>query len=267
MNNQRFSLFKSLKDSLSAVLDNFGMFFKPLLVLIAVGMLSVAIAGLFNKDFFIQLSQLKQQSEKKLEACDNMNPILGTPNVVFSARQIECQREAVWPILELIKNNIIKLLVPQILLILLFCWLWLGYTRYVLNMHDKKNSSLKALFSQSFFKVVKFMIAGSLYLLIVGVGLFLFVVPGIYWGIRFGFFRYNIVDKNAGIIESLSESWKSTEHNEWNLFALLLIASFIWMGGIAILLIPIISYMYVCVYRQITGNESQSIHVQQTSMY
>lgn len=269
MNKQRFSLFKAIKDSLSNVLDNFGMYIMPLLTVFFVVLISFGLAALINKDFITKLSELQPQTEAKLEACDTMKPILETqtPTVAFELRQMACKGVAVMPVFELIKNNFLKILLTKLLLILLFCWLWLGYTKYMLNMHDEKTSSLKVLFSESFLKVLKFIIAGFLYLLIVTIGLFLFVVPGIYWGLRFGFFRYNIVDKNAGIIQSLSDSWKSTEYNAWNLFALLLIASLIWLGGIGLLLIPIISYMYVCVYRQITGKESRTGQAQQSSMY
>lgn len=67
-------------------------------------------------------------------------------------------------------------------------------------------------------KVLKTFIASILYGITVILGLILFVIPGIYIAIRGMFFSYYIVDKDAGIMDSIKMSWNSTKGGVLNLF-------------------------------------------------
>jgi len=57
-------------------------------------------------------------------------------------------------------------------------------------------------------------------------GTLLLIVPGIILGIKFMFFSYFIVDKNAGIIESLEKSAELTKGSKTNIF---LLALLLWL--------------------------------------
>ena len=107
---------------------------------------------------------------------------------------------------------------------LAFIGLWLGYIKFVLEIHDKNQSSVKVIFSQ-FRKSFTSLLATILYFLMVGLGLMCFVVPGIVVAIRFRFYQEFIVDKNAGVLESLSRSLEATRNHNWSLFALAIIES------------------------------------------
>jgi len=101
----------------------------------------------------------------------------------------------------------------------------LGLIKISLNFCDNLKSKIVDLFSQYklFFRVL---FAGILYGLICLLGTILFIIPGIYLGIRFGFYDYFIVDKRTGVIESFKRSWQITKGNVWNL----LLFGFLLMG-------------------------------------
>lgn len=67
-------------------------------------------------------------------------------------------------------------------------------------------------------KIINYLIASILFVLMVLVGLILLVVPGIYLAIRFHMYSYLIVDKNLGAIEALKQSSVITKGSMWNLF-------------------------------------------------
>ena len=97
--------------------------------------------------------------------------------------------------------------------------LWLGYTKITLELYDKETSSVRTLFS-CFWQVLTGFIATVIYLLLVGIGLIFFVVPGLIAFVRFGYYRHFIVDKDAGIISSLRQSWRATKGYTWDLLGL-----------------------------------------------
>ncbi|PIY16553.1 MAG: hypothetical protein COZ15_05435, partial [Elusimicrobia bacterium CG_4_10_14_3_um_filter_49_12_50_7] len=69
-------------------------------------------------------------------------------------------------------------------------------------------------------------VAGLLYGIMTFLGTLLLIVPGIILGIKFMFFSYFIVDKNAGIIESLEKSAELTKGSKTNIF---LLALLLWL--------------------------------------
>ena len=59
--------------------------------------------------------------------------------------------------------------------------------------------------------------------LIVGIGTFLCIIPGIFFAVRLAFADWYILDHpEAGIGEAISASWKMTKGNFWSVFGLLL---------------------------------------------
>ena len=95
-----------------------------------------------------------------------------------------------------------------------------------------------------------------MYRLIVLVGLALFVVPGVIFIIKFGFYKYLLVDKECGIIESFKGSASITDGVKWHLFfffVLLIIFSSIASSVIlgAFLVVPIFALAQVYAYREL----------------
>lgn len=110
----------------------------------------------------------------------------------------------------------------------------LGILRIALKFCDGTEGTMSDLFSQGrlFFRYLG---ASILYGLIVLAGSILLIVPGIVWGIKFGFFSYAMVDKNLGVVASLKESARLTNGSKWNLFLLgLVIALINCIGALAL---------------------------------
>ncbi|MDQ5962432.1 MAG: hypothetical protein QG653_239 [Patescibacteria group bacterium] len=64
-------------------------------------------------------------------------------------------------------------------------------------------------------------------------GLFLFIIPGIYIGIRFMFYQYYVLEhEHKTIGESLQEIFSMTEGNFWKLFLFSVVALFVNFLGI-----------------------------------
>lgn len=112
----------------------------------------------------------------------------------------------------------------------------MGVIKISLKFYDRAKIEFKDLFSQYplFFKMLGGVI---LYDLIVGVGLLLFIVPGIIWAIKFWFYDYFIVDKKAGPIEALKRSSNITKGVKWDLFLFVLLLSIINLAGALVFLV------------------------------
>ncbi len=99
-------------------------------------------------------------------------------------------------------------------------WLGLGLMLIMLELHQTGKSAVKRLFSVSMLTTLKAFVAALLYSTAVVVGLMLFVLPGIYIALKLAFFPYLILDRDAGIIESLQKSFAMTNGSFWDLSAI-----------------------------------------------
>lgn len=86
----------------------------------------------------------------------------------------------------------------------------IGLIKIALNFVEKKESKYGDLFAH-YDRTVNYMAGSILYGLIVGFGLILLIIPGIYLGLRMQFFSYFTVEKNIGPVQALKASWKITE--------------------------------------------------------
>ena len=100
--------------------------------------------------------------------------------------------------------------------------LQLGSYNLMLKLVDGKNPQIKDLYQypDMLMKIIRNIIAGILVGLIVAGGFILLIIPGIYLAIRLMFYTYYIVDKDAGIIDSIKMSWNLTKGGVINLFLL-----------------------------------------------
>jgi len=138
---------------------------------------------------------------------------------------------------ELLKGMILSLvLIINLIGFVLSVIVRLGLIKISLNFCDNLKSKISDLFSQ-YRLFFRYLFASILYGLICLLGVIFFIIPGIYFGIRFGFFDYFIVDKNSKIIESLKRSWQISEGNVWNLFLFYLLLFGINLLGVICLLI------------------------------
>ena len=82
----------------------------------------------------------------------------------------------------------------------------------------------------------RFLGASILYSLMVVIGLVFLIVPGIYLALRFQYFGYCIVDRDASVIDSLRQSTRITDSVKWKLLGF----------GILIVLINILGF--ICLF-------------------
>jgi uncharacterized membrane protein len=112
----------------------------------------------------------------------------------------------------------------------------LGLIKISLKFCDNEKVKFSDLISQ--YKLIfRYFLALILQSLIVVFGFLLFIIPGIIFLIRFGFYGYLIVDKNSKIVESLKRSWEITKGNTWNLFLFYLLLGLINVLGFLALII------------------------------
>jgi len=111
----------------------------------------------------------------------------------------------------------------------------------------------------------KYILAAILYGLLVLVGLILCVVPGIYWGIKYHFFGYFIIEQGMNPLDALKRSGEITKGSKWNLLVLFIIfIGITFVGailcGIGLLFsTPIVVMALVYAYRRLLETSPQVI--------
>ena len=109
-------------------------------------------------------------------------------------------------------------------------YLSLGATRIGLNLVSGREFSVGMLFGGGR-KLLPAIGATILYMLMVGIGFLLFIVPGIYLAMRYGQYLTAMVDRDLGIMESFNYSSSITTNNRMNSFLLSLMAIAITFAG------------------------------------
>ncbi len=133
----------------------------------------------------------------------------------------------------------------------------LGMIKSMVAFADGRKPVIGELFSCFDKRILNVFAASLLYGLMVFLGTLLLIVPGIILGIKFMFFSYFIVDKNAGIIESLEKSAALTNGSKTNIFLLALLlwlinaAGALCLGVGLIITIPVSMLAVAFVYRKL----------------
>lgn len=134
---------------------------------------------------------------------------------------------------------------------------YLGYYRIMLDIKDTGASSCGRLFSVWRLGLTGFF-ACLLFQLIVGLGTLCLLIPGLIFMGRLFFFPFFIIDKNAGIIQSLKMSWRATQGQTMYtiifvfLFSLVAALGSIALGIGALFSVPVAMLATAHVYRQLT---------------
>ena len=138
----------------------------------------------------------------------------------------------------------------------------LGLVRITLKIAEDKGVNFKDLIGEAHL-LVTYIIAQILSTLAIGLGLVLFIIPGIIAGLGLMFVQYVIVDKELGAIDALKESWKMTKGYKFKLllFVFALVALNI-LGAIALMVgllvtapISIVATAYV--YKKLSGEGAE----------
>ena len=156
----------------------------------------------------------------------------------------------------------IKDIVVGIIGMLLSGLFWMGYLKNCMQTLDGEEPQFSA-YGQVSRKLPAFIATCILFYLIVIIGSFFLIIPGIYLGIRLQFYLAFIVEDNCGIIESFKKSWNLTKGLSIKLIVLWLIMMLIsFVGSIALFVgifiaVPLIILMYGYTFRKLTEPAAQ----------
>jgi hypothetical protein len=149
---------------------------------------------------------------------------------------------------------LIVFILPLIILVVLISLgVQLGFIKlYIIAGRGQETKYDIILSEMNFGKAFRYLVATVLYVLAVGLGLLLLILPGIYVAIRFGFYGYAMVDRNAGIIESFRLSSQLTKGYKRSLFLLVILAILLNVLGLLAVLygllvtipVSLIAYAY-----------------------
>ena len=138
----------------------------------------------------------------------------------------------------------------------------MGAAAFFLAAHDRPETvELAALWHPQPF--LKYLGTSLLATLAVGIGLLLFIVPGLVAMVLFMFSPFLVIDRELGPIEALKESVRVTEGNRWPLLGFVLLLMLIVLAGTLALgvgllvAIPVVSLAMVHAYRLMSGGAAQ----------
>lgn len=120
-------------------------------------------------------------------------------------------------------------------------------------------------------RFVNYFIASILYNIIVLVGLVLLIIPGIYWALKYQFYKFAIIeDEDCGIIESFRRSAAATRQVKWKLFAFWFVTLGIALLGLIALgvglfvAIPVIGVANAIIYLTLRGSFEEIVYTEET---
>ena len=100
-----------------------------------------------------------------------------------------------------------------------------------------------AVFERNYWNAV---IASLVTTIIVVIGLFMILVPGIIFACRLAFVPYLVIDEKMEAMEALKASWAMTKGHGWTIFFMGLLAFFIIIAGLIVLIFGVlISAMWI----------------------
>lgn len=100
-----------------------------------------------------------------------------------------------------------------------------------------------AVFERNYWNAV---IAGLVTTIIIVIGLFMLIVPGIIFACRLAFVPFLVIDQKMEAMEALKASWAMTKGHGWTVFFMGLLAFFIVIGGLLVLIFGVlISAMWI----------------------
>jgi len=76
--------------------------------------------------------------------------------------------------------------------------------------------------------------------LIIGIGIFMLIIPGIIFACKLAFVPYLVIDKKLDAVKAMQTSWQMTDGYAINIFVMGLLAIFIALGGIIAFFIGVI---------------------------
>ncbi len=114
----------------------------------------------------------------------------------------------------------------------------IGQTKIALRFADGEQPTHADLYAHHrlFFK---FLFTTFAYVLVVALGLFLLIVPGIIWFVRYGASLYLVVDKGMGTREAMRTSSEITQGVRWQMFRFAVASLVVVVGAFGLVLVSV----------------------------
>jgi uncharacterized membrane protein len=124
-------------------------------------------------------------------------------------------------------------------LLLLFAPIDYGSAFVFLKSVRNEKFEVKDMFL-AFDNYLNVVLANLLVWAIIGIGIFLLVIPGIIFACRLAFVKYLVIEKNLDPVEAVKESWRMTAGHAWNIFLIGFLAIPIGIAGLICFAVGII---------------------------
>ncbi len=137
----------------------------------------------------------------------------------------------------------------------------MGILRIYLKCTDGKPLDFNDIVSP-FQLFLKYFIAQLIYLAAVIIGMIVFILPGLFFGIRLMFFGYLVVDEELSATEAIKQSFSMTKGYFWPLLGfsamiiLINIAGFLFLVVGLLVTLPVSSIAVAYLYRKLRGEFS-----------
>ena len=155
----------------------------------------------------------------------------------------------------------ISIITAVIALLFIVSALYLGFNKFLLQFDDEHEGSIETIFSCFNSITFRYIITAILRKILVLIGLILFIIPGIFFLIRFQFYRLLIIDRNDGIISSLRNSYRITRGRTLTLLIVTILITLLhYISGIfAILVVPFTLLIQIYLYRFLRAEKEQTL--------
>ena len=144
------------------------------------------------------------------------------------------------------------------------CLLGIGLINVSLKVTNLEPISVGDMFSKlNLF--INYFICTIIENLVVGIGLILLIIPGIFFLVRFSLGLYVLVDRDLGPIEALQRSWKIVRGCSWKVLGLILVCLLIDFVGLCLLVvgllvtIPITIIAFALLYRELEAQTFKEV--------
>lgn len=148
-------------------------------------------------------------------------------------------------------------------------FLSIGIMKIYFKVHDGVPTSVSEIFSHANL-FWKYLGTSILMMILIGLGLILFIIPGIYLAIRFSFANLLVVDKEVGPLEALKQSSELTVGIKGQIILFLLalaginILGFLALGIGLLITTPLSAIATIHVYRSLLGAKTAASQFEQT---
>lgn len=135
-------------------------------------------------------------------------------------------------------------------------WLNFNFLVITIRLFDDAKPAWRDLFVWRE-ETIPYVGASILYVLIVCLGLIAFIIPGIYFSVKYSFYGFLIADKKMGAFDALKASGQMTDGVKWLLIGFgFASAGVVLLGALALgvgllIALPVISLALVAVYRSL----------------